>query len=40
VLSSWVAQGDTAVEAAIVGPVEAKVGQVWLTDGLVNDRVE
>jgi hypothetical protein len=27
-------------EAAIVGPVEAKVDQVWLTDGLVKERIK
>lgn len=27
------------VEAGVVGPVEAKVDQVWLTDGLVKDRI-
>jgi hypothetical protein len=28
------------VEAGIVGPVEAKSDQVWLTDGLVKDRIQ
>jgi hypothetical protein len=28
------------VEAGVVGPVEAKIDQVWLTDGLVKDRVQ
>jgi hypothetical protein len=27
------------VEAGVVGPIEAKVDQVWLTDGLVKDRI-
>jgi hypothetical protein len=28
------------VEAGIVAPVEAKADQVWLTDGLVKDRIQ
>jgi hypothetical protein len=28
------------VQAGIIGPLEAKSDQVWLTDGLVRDRVE
>ena len=27
-------------QAEIIGPLEAKSDQVWLTDGLVRDRVE
>ena len=32
------AQGRT--EAGIVGPIDAKSDQVWLTDGLVKDRLK
>ena len=35
--SAELAQGRS--EAAIVGPVEAGGDQVWLTDGLVRDRL-
>jgi len=35
--SAQLAQGRS--EAAIVGPVEAGSDQVWLTDGLVRDRL-
>jgi hypothetical protein len=35
--STVLAKGRT--EAGIVGPVEAGVDQVWLTDGLVKDRI-
>jgi hypothetical protein len=35
--SAALAQGRSA--AAIVGPNEAKTDQVWLTDGLVRDRI-
>ena len=35
--SAELAQGRS--EAAIVGPNEAKRDQVWLTDGLVRDRI-
>ena len=36
--SAALAQGRS--QAAIVGPNEAKIDQVWLTDGLVRDRIE
>ena len=36
--SSVLAKGRVA--AGIAGPVEAKIDQVWLTDGLVKDRVQ
>lgn len=35
--STELAQGRA--EAAIVGPIEAGSDQVWLTDGLVRDRI-
>jgi hypothetical protein len=35
--SAALAQGRS--QAAIVGPNEAKTDQVWLTDGLVRDRI-
>jgi hypothetical protein len=34
-----IAQGIAARDVGIVGPVEAGVDQVWLTDGLVRDRI-
>ena len=36
--SNVLAQGRT--EAGIVGPIDAKSDQVWLTDGLVKDRLK